>query len=332
MSMPEQTIGLNKVGFFSPSVAGFGEEQDRLVDSIRAAEPGEMLLDGTRFSGFDYSAKLYGTFTIDDEFKRSRPHGTHKLQFGRLVLSSIDDYELPTQIVVKPEGKGGGNPRYDDSARALAHEWSANSYINDLYGYRSAFQPLGFWKSDDGVARLITEFEEPVKTFDQIFWAQGRESQDVTKEQMIKALRIGISAVGFLHGSGLIHGEPHQGNIGRDSTDRVRQIDLESLWRLLSNDHGVVNNKESRGLILADVQKLIGSLMSYTRPGEAIFSKIVDVLSDESAVSRIISGYVPSVRLGESRSGVTLPEKLALKPERIKGLFREELEKHKNLV
>lgn len=314
-----------KVSLFDSPIAEFGAKQTAMADMIDEMEPGELLLVADEFSGFRDSKNIHGVFIKDDEFKKTRPHGMHKPEFGRLILSSNKDYEMPTQVAVKPEG-GGASP-YESPALALAHEWAANEHMNELTDYESAFLPLGVWKSETGQAQLVTLFDESVKTFDRIFWAPNEEAGQINKTQMVTALAIGTISLGYMHGAGLVHGEPHPGNLGRDSKNPWN-VDLESLHKLPRNAGAVINDKETRGLIRNDYEQLVGNLLLRRRPGEELFDKITDVLADPEAVEFIVSQYQPAVQEGERSSGVELPQKLAPRPESLARIFRKELDKH----
>lgn len=322
---------VDQTSLFMPPMAELGRKQNKMIDLIEDMDPGQLCLDAITYRGLGEVDSLQCKFSPDTEFAKDRTRGLHEPFFGRFVVNSEVDHNLPTQVAVKPFVPDSQRQGFSSPAEAVAHEWAANIYVDRLTDEGSTFVPVGIWKSEAGDPALVTIFEESVKTFDTVFYPSDDEATYVSEEKIENALSQGFRSLGILHGAGLVHVDAHVGNLGRDSRD-VRFIDLETLKILGAKDGAVDVSKENRELITVDFDRFLSTMLVRCRPGDDMFKKITAVMGNAEAIESAVSHYLPGIRQGAQWSGVELPKKMIASPERLTKKIAKELDKHKKYL
>lgn len=214
---------------------------------VKALERGEFLLAQGEFQDVD-PAGAEARFTEDEVFGYTRENNGHGIRFGQLLLSTESDREKVVHVAIKPF----------DLAKEAIHEFAATSYLNQTSGCNPrplAFTPLGFYREWDGKTSLITEYDERVISYDNLFWDDEREP---TGPEVRKALARCAFALGKLHHRGLTHGDAQVKNLAVDNQG-IRFIDLESV-RPFPGRNGQIDPIATRYAIEVELSTFLASL------------------------------------------------------------------------
>jgi hypothetical protein len=199
----------------------------------------------------------------------------NQVRFGQLVLNGVSGEKATELIAVKPLR----------SSIDVAHEAGAMQVLNTLDPRRSAplsYEPLGFYKTDDGKTALLTRYDHPVRTQDTVFWNPNREP---TPTEVIRGLNHGAFALASLHRYKFTHGDAHVKNIAYDNRG-VRYVDLTNLASYGYNHR--VDPATVRQRIYSDVWKYVTSLAKKSRlPADAYVTPVREVFAPMYA--RVVS-------------------------------------------
>src|SRR5690606_39708159 len=194
VAMSKQPLVQGEIDYFVPpeqvSITDLRKYRVHMYDVLRNLQPGQFSLDGGQFIELA-EHRTIGKLYEGENFEHGRHQNRHGLVFGQLVMNT--DFERDRQIfvAVKP---------FDTPKDALK-EYLASRYINgirrpvaiddgvyypqdSIAGRRTlTFNPLGFHRfSDNGQFGLVTEFDETVKSFDNIFW----DPNNLPTEQQVR--------------------------------------------------------------------------------------------------------------------------------------------------
>lgn len=301
-----------------------GGNYDEMIAEIERIPADGISLERREFLGLQGGRTIVADFTERPEAAKSRRDSAHNVYFGQLMINSTYDYELPTPVAVKPYDEDTapqGTP-----AKSLAHEWAANEYVGRLSQYERAYLPLGVWKDEGGAPQLVTLFDEPTKTFQDIFWATGKEVDRINKKIIMKAIDMSMYAIGVLHGAGLAHGDTAVRNLARDS-NHVRFVDLETVSMLPRDGSEIRDSLATKRQVNGDINQFISSLLmkNDSRPNYT-FEKVASVLTKERAASTATGRYWLGLAQGQLRNGTEFPENLVIQPEDLLDRFKFAIE------
>jgi hypothetical protein len=292
-----------------------GTRNRALTSLVSALQPGEMVLDAKQFYGVLDPDSLRGTFVEDQNLKKGRTCSAHRVNFGQLVLESVFDQELPTFIAVKPFPSKGLTLQ-ESPVKALVHEWAATEYVAQLSRYERTYLPLGLWKRADKTPQLITLFDESSQSFDNVFWARGKEAEKTGPERIVSSLQLCVYALGIMHGAGLTHGDPQVKNFARDSK-HIRFIDLTEV-ELMEQDAGVISDsRDNKRAVGEDFKWLSLSALDQVQRPNDMFDKVADVITNEKVLLSAVRFYERGIAQGGHFSDVVVPKSVVLSPKEL---------------
>lgn len=283
---------------------GLDPSRVNLLGRMKATPDESMLLDRSQYSlllskvaGLDAGTGLTATFEEKEEFRLSRERSDrHGVYFGNLILRSMVAIDAPDFVAVKPHF----------TSREALHEIGANNYINSISQYERGFVPLGVWKAKDQV-NLLTLFDQPVQTYDNIFWATDEQAPFITQEKVIRALGVCSYGVGYLHGAGAIHEDAQPKNLASDRK-RVRYVDLETMKFVERDGNEIVKSEHSRDQMLRDVSQMMSTLLGR---GE-VDHLIVSALQNERVMRAAFKGYGTGVTKGARQAHLNFPSEMRI--------------------
>ena len=296
---------------------GFEAPNRPILSRLHALNPGEAVLEASQFSNISEDG-LVADFVLDEERARGRNESAHGVSIWQVVLQSVYDQEIPITVAAKPYASNLVDLPFSP-AKTLVHEWAANEHVSRLSSYERSYLPIGMWKREDGTPNLLTLFDESTQSFDNIFWAKGDEVEKMTPQRIEKAWRLGMYAMGVLHGAGLTHGDAQVKNFARD-TRRVRFIDLTSLRTLPLDDSKSKKTIDvtDRNLmkIDLDIKEFLRSSLDENHQSVAMRKRVLDVFMNKGIAASVLRNYQHGLKQGGERSGVVLPRNLRItKPQ-----------------
>lgn len=243
-------------------------EDAALLDKVRSLYYGNFMLLGSEFEGLDPD-NLSARFVENADLKRTREESQRErgVMFGQLVLSSRYDSEATKLVAIKPF----------EAARQAIHEYMVMSYLNSLAPpphAHSSFKPLGFYvfEKPGGETGLITEYDETVISYDNLFWNPDRQP---TEDETRKALGYSALGLGYLHRLGISFGDSQIKNFAKGNQG-VRHIDVESADSM-RNKRGVIDPIDARRKILGNLSCLLGSINRFEDLTERFMTDFVPV-------------------------------------------------------
>ncbi len=236
-----------------PATNTFVDANRELTSRVKAMEPGDFLLARKEFKDIAERG-VVGQFVeaidedADNKMAYTRERNSHGVLFGQLIMRSVFDKEKNSFVALKP---------FDFPKEAI-HEFGVTEFVNGFGKPRRplyAMNPFGFYRFENGQTGLLTEYEEPVISYDTLFWDPDTEP---TPQQVQKAMGHVALALGTLHLMRLSHGDAQVKNFAADNKG-IRLIDLESAQGFPFKD-GTFNEQLIRNRIAEDIDTFVNSL------------------------------------------------------------------------
>ena len=269
--------------------AEYGPDFERhLLRVVNAAQLGALTLSQAEVR-IPATGVVRGSFVDREDFARGREDGVHGTRFGQMILNGADLHESPALVAIKPFGDDIESKPSD----LLAQEWSMNNYLNSLSDEQIAYLPIGVWKNIYGINHLITLYEHDVVSLDNVFWADHDVNPEaLRKETLEDAFRTGLVGLGYLHGTGVYHGDAEAKNLARDRRG-VRFIDLETAAFLPPSKTAATQRTRQ------DLETFIDSTLQVDENREYV-EKILDKRSTGKEFARL---YRLGIRAAEIDTG-----------------------------
>ncbi len=159
-----------------------------------------------------------------EEWGEGRQNSQRQVAFGNLSMN-LGSGEVTIPIAYK---------HFEGWTEGAIHEYSANEYVNKRNTLKAkAFDPVGIWVNEEGVAFLMTHFELNVVSLDNVDWNRNPENTLREHFSIFRALEWAarISAGYVIEGD--IHGDLQCKNNGYDLVSgNLRALDLESYRKI----------------------------------------------------------------------------------------------------
>lgn len=191
-------------------------------------------------------------FAEREDWAVGRQDSTYGVFFGELEMAIDDGKTVIVGIAAKPY-------RVLERERAV-HEYAGLEYFNG-HSELKTFQPIGFWINKHGDPVLLTVFEEPVKSFDNVDWGKTGEAAFDGHYDLLTALQKSAQILARLHASGFAHRDAQIKNMAVDTHSRgVRLIDLTTLTVVDGGNQDQITKWSQ--LVYDDLRTLVGSVRS----------------------------------------------------------------------
>lgn len=227
-----------------------GDGQDfhkgaRLVGKLRQLPAGVFMAIGEEFGDIEFGdPSLHADAYLIPEMSYGREESQRAVKFGQLVMRSKSQGERTELVAVKLM-----------PPQVAAREYHASEMIADrlmdLYGRRTTFENLGFYR--DKITKsigLVTRYEHGVQSADGVMW---NRQQMPSSDQVADVFRKAANSLADLHGEALAgHGDAQPKNIASDSRG-ARFIDLEDAVDFRTPD-GSVDIRRAKNIITDDLR------------------------------------------------------------------------------
>lgn len=185
---------------------------------------------------------------LEEILKDGRERSVNGVYFRRLRVRPFGGDELCDFVAVKPLL----------TPALVAHEYGATLYVNSLQpnSTPNSFVPLGFYGDDDGKFSLVTRFEMPVRSMDNVFLSDGsiRLPEQLARMKLFYAAGL----LGYLHVNGLVHCDMQVRNVATDGV-RSRVIDLTGMRRFNLSKPTATDIND----VFTDVRTFLRSIMGF---------------------------------------------------------------------
>ncbi len=220
----------------------------RLAAEVGSLSVGTLMLLPAKISRVDTTGMRSPSVYLNEmrDLSGGRKCSRTEVKFGQ--MSIVDSAARPLIDFVAAKYMHRAN---------VAREFAASCAINQRFGERVSFQPIGFLKDANGRSGLLTRYEHGVVTLDNILWNRA-----ATSEQRKSAISQAAIWMAQLHDHGIIHGDAQPKNIAYDSSGRSRYVDLESAYECTSGGLSPEINK------LFDVTDFTQSVEAQFNPEE----------------------------------------------------------------
>jgi hypothetical protein len=277
----------------------FLEAETSITGLLLRVPIGSVALLDTEFSfprGEQKPAKA--TFIDSSDLSLGRDEGRHQPRFGQMLLNGRGLHERPVLVTAKPFDDG-----LDTQSGGLAHEWSANNYLNGVGDRQLAYLPLGVWRNAEGVDHLLTLYEHDVISYDNVFWADRNVNPEALRAQVVEhAFTDCVRGLGYLHGAGLIHRDAEAKNLAANFNG-VRFIDLEDARMLPRKGSKIEDSELTVRLIRNDIETFFDSTVQVDENRPVIAS----ALSRSRMADKLAQTYRAGIKQARKESGVSMP-------------------------
>ncbi len=279
------------------------EATSRFTALIKNVQPGSLALDSMQYvmalGGVAQNGDARADFVGQDDFGRGRERSGNHVYFGQLVVGTEVTMDLPEEVAVKPMVMTGD--------KGLINEWAANNYLNSVSADERAYIPLGIWRDIDDVPQLVTVYDHPVQSYDNLYWATGGSARSVTPEKIYKAFGICMYGIGLLAGVGAIHGDAQPKNLAVDRK-RFRYIDLEETTLLPRDGKGdFVYDSSTREQLMEDIDTFLGNCIGFGERDDVIVDIMGNTATHRLAFESYSRGIVRSAKRLDKRLPATMP-------------------------
>lgn len=201
--------------------------------------------------GTDSNLLTHSRFMLREDWAEGRERSAQGVFFGELTLGTDGDSETTIGVACKP---------YPVLQRHRAvHEYTAMRHFAKR-AVPQAYEPLGFWVTEAGHVVLLSRFEQPVESFDNIRWRVPKQPTLWEESDVVSALKKAARILGLLHAQGFVHKDAQVKNMAMDIiTQEVRLIDLTTM-RLVHTPEKPNLKAWSNG-IKVDLLQLIGTVL-----------------------------------------------------------------------
>lgn len=199
---------VHEVSFLDPDTLS---KRGTLTPRLNDLEPGRLLLFG------DKAAAVAPSSTAElaprPDYLVGRDDSLNRVRFADLTLSTKGGKLTTQPVAIKPLAR-----------TYLASQECRTAHAINQIAPRTTFQPVGFMRTSDGGASLLTAFEQGVVSFDNTLWSAERPSP----QQIEWALGCAAASLIFLHANGYRHGDFQVKNTAYDLSLASRIIDVTS--------------------------------------------------------------------------------------------------------
>lgn len=231
------------------------------------------------------------SFTPQIGFEEGREDSKHQIEFGKIAVNGVGVHKEEDHIALKSF----------DNTDDLKREWAVSQYLNEINDDQYALLPLGVYKGQGDDFTLMTAYEHNIKSFDNIFWADRNLQPEALRPATIRRhIKLGMQALGMLHGSRVIHHDAQVKNMASDRKS-VRFIDLEDA-EIIHEDQ--IDESLSFEKTRRDLDVFIGSLTQVDDNKEYI----VPTMRDAQQEHEFVKAYSRGVRKGRAtQTGLFIP-------------------------
>lgn len=200
-------------------------------------EPGNAMIESTNFR-------------LRPDWALGREDSGYGVYFGELDVLTTEGKEHSLPVAAKHF------PLFERD-RAI-HEFAATQMFKDTEDLRT-FTPLGIWVNNNGEAVLLTHFEEPVVSLDNLDWDKAAADSVMEHLDIIEGLQRSAQILARLHSRGFAHNDAQIKNMAvHQDTGAIRLTDLTALERVYDPEDGDLNKWQQ--MVYKDLSDLINSI------------------------------------------------------------------------